>query len=53
MSDTEEKVSKGMIKFVLTIFVIAVIFALGYLTFITLGSEVEPNTVPPVGESGQ
>ena len=42
-----------MIRYVLTIFVIALLLAAGYLTFFTLGSEVEPNTVPPVGENVQ
>ncbi|MDR6671133.1 hypothetical protein [Rhizobium sp. 1399] len=53
MSDTEQKASKGMIKFVLTILVIAMLLSAGYLTFITLGSEVEPNTIPPVGDGDQ
>ncbi|MBY5868854.1 hypothetical protein [Rhizobium leguminosarum] len=41
MSDKEHKASKGMVKYVLTIFVIAIILAVAYLTFFTLG-EVEP-----------
>jgi len=53
MNETEQKVSKDMVKFVLTIFVIAIILTLAYLTFVTLGSEVEPNTIPPVGENSQ
>jgi hypothetical protein len=42
MSDTEQKVSKGTIKFVLTILVIAIILAIAYLTFFTPG-EVKPG----------
>jgi len=38
MSDTEQKASKGMIKFVLTIFVIAIIVAVAYLVFFTPGA---------------
>jgi hypothetical protein len=37
MSNTDKKATNGMIKFVLTIFVIAMIIALAYLAFFTPG----------------
>jgi len=40
MSDTEQKASNGMIKLVLTIFVIAMIVAVAYLVFFTTGQSV-------------
>ena len=44
MQDTEEKAKGGMIKFVIAIFIIAVILAVGYLVFLTPG-EVTPTTI--------
>jgi hypothetical protein len=41
MSNTEQKASNGMIKFVLTIFVIAMIVAVAYLMFFTTGQSVQ------------
>jgi len=37
MINTEQKASKGMMKFVLTIFVIAIIVAVAYLVLFTPG----------------
>lgn len=37
MSNTEKKATKGMIKFVLTIFVVAMIIAVAYMAFFTPG----------------
>jgi hypothetical protein len=51
MSNTEQKASKGMIKFVLTIFVIAIILALAYMTFFTPG-EVRPSPKLPTTSQG-
>ncbi|MDF0664049.1 MULTISPECIES: hypothetical protein [unclassified Rhizobium] len=44
MSNTERKATQGMVKFVLTIFVVAMIVAVAYLAFFTPG-VVEPG--PP------
>jgi cbb3-type cytochrome oxidase subunit 3 len=44
MSDTERKASKGMIKFVLTIFIIGLMIALAYLAFFTPG-KAEQRTL--------
>jgi len=52
MSDTHQKASKGAIKIVLMIFVLAILLAVGYLTLSAM-SEVEPNTIPPVSEGSQ
>jgi hypothetical protein len=41
MSNTEQKASNGMIKFVLTIFVIAMIVAVAYLVFFTTGQSLQ------------
>ena len=40
MINTEQKANKGMIKFVLTIFVIAIIVAVAYLVLFTPGQPV-------------
>lgn len=40
MINTEQKANKGMIKFVLTIFVIAIIVAVTYLVLFTPGQPV-------------
>jgi heme/copper-type cytochrome/quinol oxidase subunit 4 len=40
MINTEQKASKGMMKFVLTIFVIAIIVAVAYLVLFTPGQPV-------------
>ncbi|MDR6670296.1 hypothetical protein [Rhizobium sp. 1399] len=53
MTETEQKASGGMIKFVLTIFVIAVILAVAYLTFFTPGEVETDPKVPTVREGGQ
>ncbi len=42
MSNTEVKTSRSMIKFVLTIFIVAILVALTYLLFFTPG---EPTPV--------
>lgn len=39
MSNTEVKTSRSMIKFVLTIFIIAILVALTYLLFFTPGNR--------------
>ena len=53
MSDTEQKASNGMIRYVLTIFVIGVILAVAYLTFFTPGEVETTPRAPGVDESGQ
>ncbi len=53
MTETEQKASGGMIKFVLTIFVMAVILAVAYLTFFTPGEVETDPKVPTVREGGQ
>jgi hypothetical protein len=44
MSNTDKKATHGIIKFVLTIFVVAMIIAVAYMAFFTPG-QVEPG--PP------
>ena len=52
MNDTEKPANKGMIRFVLTAFVIAIILAVAYLTFFTLG-QVEPGQpISPTANEG-
>ncbi|MDF0700448.1 hypothetical protein PYR71_29030 [Rhizobium sp. MC63] len=54
MSQTDQKAAKGMIKLVLTIFVIAIILAVACLTFFTPGEvEPRPSASPTVREGGQ
>ncbi|NNU64824.1 MULTISPECIES: hypothetical protein [Rhizobium] len=54
MSNTEQKAANSMIKLVLTIFVIAIILAVAYLTFFTPGEvEPRPSASPTVREGGQ
>lgn len=44
MQETGERARSGMIKFVIAIFTIAVIVALGYLVLLTPG-ETTPTTI--------
>jgi hypothetical protein len=49
MNDTERKASKAMIRYVLMIFVIAIIIAVAYLALFTPGKA---ETVSPVMRGG-